>query len=59
LDSSGITEEIITSLSKTPKMLVIDRGSTFAYKGKAVDLNQIGRELGAQYILTGSVRKAG
>ena len=57
--SNGITEEIITSLSKTPKMLVIDRGSTFAYKGKAVDLNQIGRELGAQYILTGSVRKAG
>jgi adenylate cyclase len=57
--SNGITEEIITSLSKTPKMLVIDRRSTFAYKGKAVDLSQIGRELGVQYILTGSVRKAG
>jgi adenylate cyclase len=57
--SNGITEEIITSLSKTPKMLVIDRGSTFAYKGKAVDLSQVGRELGVQYILTGSVRKAG
>jgi adenylate cyclase len=57
--SNGITEEIITSLSKTPKMLVIDRGSTFAYKGKVMDLSQIGRELGVQYILTGSVRKAG
>ena len=57
--SNGITEEIITSLSKTPKMLVIDRGSTFAYKGKIVDLRQIGRELSVQYILTGSVRKAG
>ena len=57
--SNGITEEIITSLSKTPKLLVIDRGSTFAYKGKTGDLRQIGRELGVQYILTGSVRKAG
>jgi adenylate cyclase len=57
--SNGITEEIITSLSKTPKMLVIDRRSTFAYKGKDVDLSQVGRELGVQYILTGSVRKAG
>ena len=57
--SNGITEEIITSLSKTPKLLVIDRRSTFAYKGKTADLSQIGRELGVQYILTGSVRKAG
>ncbi|MCU0596664.1 MAG: adenylate/guanylate cyclase domain-containing protein [Desulfobacterota bacterium] len=57
--SNGITEEIITSLSKTPKMLVIDRGSTFAYKGKDVDLGQVGQELAVQYILTGSVRKAG
>jgi len=57
--SNGITEEIITSLSKTPKLLVIDRRSTLAYKGKTTDLGQIGRELGVQYILTGSVRKAG
>jgi adenylate cyclase len=57
--SNGITEEIITSLSKTPKLLVIDRRSTFAYKGNTADLSQIGRELGVQYILTGSVRKAG
>jgi adenylate cyclase len=57
--SNGITEEIITSLSKTPKLLVIDPRSTLAYKGKTADLRQIGRELGVQYILTGSVRKAG
>jgi adenylate cyclase len=54
--SNGITEEIITSLSKTPKLLVIDRRSTFAYKGRTEDLNQIGQDLGVQYILTGSVR---
>jgi adenylate cyclase len=57
--SNGITEEIINSLSKTPKLLVIDRGSTFAYKGKTGDLRRISRDLGVQYILTGSVRKAG
>ncbi len=57
--SNGITEEIITSLSKTPKLLVIDRRSTFAYKDKTADVSQIGRELGVQYILMGSVRKAG
>jgi len=57
--SNGITEEIITSFSKTPKMTVIDPRSSFVYKGKTADLSQIGRELGVQYILTGSVRKAG
>jgi adenylate cyclase len=57
--SDGITEEIITSLSKTPKMIVIDPRSRSVYKGKTADLSQIGRELGVQYILTGSVRKAG
>jgi adenylate cyclase len=57
--SNGITEEIITSLSKTPKMIVIDPRSSFVYKGKTADLSQIGRELGVQYLLTGSVRKAG
>lgn len=57
--SNGITEEIITSLSKTPKMIVIDPRSRSVYKGKTADLSQIGRELGVQYILTGSVRKAG
>jgi adenylate cyclase len=57
--SDGITEEIITALSKTPKMLVIARNSTFTYKGKAVKVNQVAEELGVQYVLEGSVRKAG
>ena len=57
--SNGITEEIITSLSKTPKLFVIDRRSTFACKDKTEDLSSIGRELGVQYILTGVFGKAG
>jgi adenylate cyclase len=56
---NGITEEIITSLSKTPKLLVIDRRSTIAHKDKTADFRQNGRELGVEYILTGSLRKAG
>ena len=59
MPTTPLTEEIITSLSKTPKLIVMDRKSTLAYKGKTVDLSQIGRELGVQYILTGSVREAG
>jgi TolB-like protein/class 3 adenylate cyclase/Tfp pilus assembly protein PilF len=55
----GITEEIITALSKTPKMLVIARNSTFTYKGKPVKVNQVAEELGVRYVLEGSVRKAG
>jgi len=51
----GITEEIITALSRTPKMFVIASNSTFSYKGKAVKAE----ELGVQYVLEGSVRKAG
>ncbi len=54
----GITEEIITALSKTPKLFVIARNSTFTYKGKAVKVQQVGRELGVKYVLEGSVRKA-
>ncbi len=57
--SDGITEEIITALSKTPKMLVIARNSTFSYKGKPVKVNQVAEELGVRYVLEGSVRKAG
>jgi adenylate cyclase len=57
--SDGITEEIITALSKTPKMLVIARNSTFSYKGKTVKVNQVAEELGVRYVLEGSVRKAG
>jgi adenylate cyclase len=56
--SEGITEEIITALSKTPKLFVIARNSTFAYKGKPVKVQQVGRELGVKYVLEGSVRKA-
>jgi adenylate cyclase len=57
--SDGITEEIITALSKTPKLFVIARNSSFTYKGKAVKVQQVGRELGVKYVLEGSVRKAG
>ena len=57
--SDGLTEEIITGLSKIPKMFVIARNSTFRYKGTAPDIRQIGQELDARYVLEGSVRKAG
>jgi len=57
--SDGITEEIITALSKVPHILVIARNSTFTYKGKPVKVQQVGRELGVKYVLEGSVRKAG
>jgi adenylate cyclase len=56
--SDGITEEIITALSKTPKLFVIARNSTFTYKGKAVKVKQVAEELGVRYVLEGSVRKA-
>jgi adenylate cyclase len=56
--SDGITEEIITALSKIPKVLVIARNSTFSYKGKSVKVQQVAEELGVQYVLEGSVRKA-
>ena len=57
--SDGLTEEIITALSKTPKLFVIARNSVFAYKGKSVKVAQISEELGVRYVLEGSVRKAG
>jgi adenylate cyclase len=56
--SDGITEEIITALSKTPKLFVIARNSTFTYKGKPAKIQDVGRELGVKYVLEGSVRKA-
>jgi adenylate cyclase len=56
--NDGITEEIITALSKTPKMFVIARTSSFKYKGKEVDVRTVGRELGVRYVLEGSVRKS-
>jgi TolB-like protein/Flp pilus assembly protein TadD len=55
----GISEDIITDLSKISGLAVIGRTSTFAYKGKASDLRRVGRELGVRYILEGSVRKIG
>jgi adenylate cyclase len=56
--SDGITEEIITALSKTPKLFVIARNSTFTYKGKAVKVQRVAEELGVKYVLEGSVRKS-
>jgi adenylate cyclase len=55
----GMVEEIITALSRIRWLFVIARNSTFTYKGQAVDVKQIGRELGVRYVLEGSVRKAG
>jgi adenylate cyclase len=57
--SDGLTEEIITALSKTPKLFVIARNSTFAYKGKPINVQQVSRELGVKYVLEGSVRRSG
>jgi adenylate cyclase len=57
--SDGLTEEIITALSKTPRVLVIARHSAFTYKGKSVKVQQVGQELGVRYLLEGSVRKSG
>ena len=56
--SDGITEEIITALSKIPKLFVIARNSTFTYKGKPVKVQQVSEELGVRYVVEGSVRKA-
>jgi adenylate cyclase len=57
--SDGITEEIITALSITPKLFVIARNSSFTYKRKSVWILKVGRQLGVRYVLEGSVRKAG
>jgi adenylate cyclase len=57
--SDGIAEDIITALSHYPELFVIARNSCFTYKGRAVDVKQVGRELGVRYVLEGSVRKAG
>ena len=57
--SDGITEDLITDLSKLRGLIVIARNSSFAYKGKAVDVRQVGKELRVRHVLEGSVRKAG
>jgi adenylate cyclase len=57
--ADGMVEEIITGLSRINWLFVIARNSSFVYKGKAVDVKRVGRELGVRYVLEGSVRKAG
>ena len=57
--ADGMVEEIITGLSRIKWLFVIARNSSFVYKGKAVDVRQVGRELGVRYVLDGAVRKAG
>jgi adenylate cyclase len=55
----GIAEDVITALSHYPSLFVIARNSCFTYKGRAVDVKQVGRELGVRYVVEGGVRKAG
>jgi TolB-like protein/class 3 adenylate cyclase len=57
--ADGMVEEIITALSRLRWLFVIARNSSFTYKGRAVDVKQVGRDLGVRYVLEGSVRKAG
>lgn len=57
--ADGIAEDIITALSRMQWLFVIARNSTFTYKGRSVDIRQVGRDLGVRYVLEGSVRKAG
>ena len=56
--ADGVVEDIITALSRIRWLFVIARNSSFTYKGRAVDVKQVGRELGVRYVLEGSVRKA-
>src|SRR4030081_1202724 len=55
--SDGIAEDVITALSRYPSLFVVARNSSFTYKGQAVDVKRVGRELGVRYVLEGSVRK--
>jgi len=57
--SDGITDDVITDLSRLPGLFVIARNSTFTYKGKAAKLQDVGKDLGVKYVLEGGVRKAG
>jgi len=56
--SDGLTDDIITDLSQLSQLMVIARNSTFVYKGRAVDIREVGRDLGADYVLEGGVRRA-
>ncbi len=55
----GLSEDIITTLSKVPKLFVIARNSVFTYKGKPVKVGKVAEELGVQYVLEGSVQRTG
>jgi adenylate cyclase len=57
--SDGLTEQIITGISMIRELFVVARNSTFTYKGKAVNIRQVGKDLGVRYVLEGSVQKAG
>jgi len=57
--ADGIAEDVITALSRYPSLFVIARNSCFTYKGRAVEVRQVGRELGVRYVLEGSLRKSG
>ena len=57
--ADGMVEEIITGLSRIKWLFVVARNSSFIYKAKAVDVRQVGHELGVRYVLEGSVRKSG
>src|SRR5438874_1547292 len=57
--ADGMVEEITTAIARLPWLFVIARNSAFTYKGKAIDVKQVARELGVRYVLEGSVRKAG
>jgi adenylate cyclase len=57
--SDGITEDIVTGLSRFSELFVIARNSSFQYKGKSPDIREVGRELGVRYVLEGSIRRAG
>jgi adenylate cyclase len=57
--ADGVVEDIITALSHVPRLFVIARNSSFTYKGRAVDVRQVGQELGVRYVLEGSVRRSG
>jgi len=57
--ADGVVDDIITALSRVRAFFVIARNSSFTYKGRAVDIKQVGRELGVRYVLEGSIRRAG
>src|SRR6185369_10693665 len=57
--ADGLVEDLTAALSRIPSIIVVDRGSSFTFKGKSVRAQQLGRELGVRYIVEGGVRRAG